>query len=123
MSQPVLSIKGPGKAAIQHRGSSVPSGIIISLSSLSSYPCFPVTSVLACALIKIIFLLLATPLHVSSLAQGPVTRSSPDPGVTSQAAPDIYWISTHPIHVQSISTSIGYLMDIHWISIWISICK
>ena len=34
---------------------------------------------------------------------------------------NIHRISTHPIHVQSISTSIGYLMDIHWISIWISI--
>ena len=30
---------------------------------------------------------------------------------------DIHRISTHPIHVQSISTSIDYLMDIHWISI------
>ena len=77
---PALSIKGPGKAAIQQSGFNVPSGII-SLSLLSSYPSFPVHLYL-----RVRFHLIQEfqePLNVSSFAQGPLTRSSPDPGVTS----------------------------------------
>ena len=74
------SIKGPGKAAIQQSAFNVPSGII-SLSLLSSYPSFSVHLYL-----RVRFHLIQEfqePLNVSSFAQGPLTRSSPDPGVTS----------------------------------------
>ena len=82
-----LSIKGPGKAERIQRAIRHHLPLSLSLSLFLSSPPIPVSLKLICTCVcrlKTIQLLvdLQHLFESSPLAQGPVTRSSPDPGVT-----------------------------------------